>query len=54
MLDDVVSYCFCLQNWYSNYKKTLYPHFRVQSMAKKKCYDILGHFGGHFEWRPLS
>ena len=21
MLDDVASYCFCKQNWYSNYKK---------------------------------
>ena len=33
MLDDVASYCFCIQNWYSNY----YKHFilRVQSVAKK-------------------
>ena len=28
MLDDVVSYCVCIQNWYSNYKK--------QKTTKKK------------------
>ena len=35
-------------------KKRFHPHFSVQNMAKKGNFlPALGHFGGHFEKRPL-
>ena len=34
-------------------KKKFYPHFSVQNIPRKVIFAILGHFGSHFEWRPL-
>ena len=35
-------------------KKIFYPHLNVQNMAKKGNFFLFsGHFGGHFEKRPL-